>query len=210
VLEHPNGLFRRKQHEEPTDNHATSESTNAYLAVGLLADAIGPDTYHGRDVDEARDHLRTGLAAGATDTEAGRRIEAALEYLADMEAYALEERRLKVRDALAELAPVAAGLTDPAGVPTRTLREQKPTVPAFYHVPRQAADRAIHRFRYSLRHADDCSEESLRNPEASLGRLRDWVYQEVRETPVIYVEGEPLGEYAASRVDRLQAGERDE
>jgi hypothetical protein len=189
--------------DDDTDNRSDVLNSHAYVAVGLLADAIGPDTYHGGDVDEARDHLRTGLAAGATDTGAGRRIEAALEYLDDLEEKVLEERRLKVRDALAELAPVAAGLTDPAGPPERTPREQKPTVPVFYHVPRPAADRAIHRFRYGLRHADDRNEESLRNPGASLGRLRDWVYQEVRETPVIYVDGEPLAEYASGRVDRL-------
>jgi len=42
-------------------------STNAYLAMGVLADAIGPNTYHNRDVDEAIDHLRTANARGHAD-----------------------------------------------------------------------------------------------------------------------------------------------
>jgi hypothetical protein len=163
----------------------------------VLADAIGPDTYHGRDVGEAIDHLRTGLEAGARDTEAGRRIERALEYLADMEEYALDERRLKVRDALAELAPVAAGITDRdrlAIEPYTLPEDKKPAVPVFYHVPQGAVDRAIRRFQHR--------RENNPTPERRT-YLAEYIYDEIDEQPVIYVDGEPLGEYASGRVESL-------
>ena len=172
-------------------------STNAYLAVGVLADAIGPDTYHGRDVNEAIDHLRTGLEAGAKDTEAGRRIETALECLSDMEEYAPDERRLKVRDALAELAPVAAGVTDRdrlAVEPYAPPEDKKPAVPVLYHVPRGAVDRAIRRFQHR--------RENNPTPERRTP-LAEYIYEEIDERPVIYVGGEPLGEYASGRVESL-------
>jgi hypothetical protein len=172
-------------------------STNAYLAVGVLADAIGPDTYHGRDVNEAIDHLRTGLEAGAKDTEAGRRIETALEYLADMEEYAPDKQRLKVRDALAELAPVAAGVTDRdrlAVEPYAPPEDKKPAVPVLYHVPRAAVDRAIRRFQHR--------RENNPTPERRTP-LEEYIYEEIDERPVIYVGGEPLGEYASGRVESL-------
>ena len=99
-------------------------STNAYLAVGVLADAIGPDTYHGRDVAEAIDHLRTGLEAGAKDTEAGRRIETALEYLSDMEEYALPEDK---KPAVPVLYHVPRGAVDRAIRRFQRRRENNPT-----------------------------------------------------------------------------------
>lgn len=178
-------------------------STNAYLAVGVLADAVGPDTYHPRDVDEARDHLQTGLEAGASDTDAARRVETALEYLADMDAYAPEERHLKVRDALAELAPVAAGVTDrdrEAVDPYALPEDEKPTVPVFYHVPRGAADRAIRRFQ-RRREAVEAGEV----PEKWNHRttLETYIYDEIEERAVIYVADEPLAEYASGRVESM-------
>lgn len=174
---------------DETNDDTDGLSTNAHIAVGLLTDAIGPDTYHGRDVDEAKAHLRTALEDVTPDTEGVGRTEKALEYLAGMDSYVLDERRLKVRDALAELAPVAAGV---AG--DRHRQDEKPTVPVFYHVPPAAVDRAIQLFK--RRRAD--------NPTP--GRrtyLEEYIYQEIDERPIIYVGSEPLAEYASGRVESL-------
>lgn len=69
--------------DHASDGSIDAASTGAYMAVGLLADAIGPDTYHGRDVDEAIGHLRTARADAPVGSEAAERIQAALEYLED-------------------------------------------------------------------------------------------------------------------------------
>jgi len=181
---------------DDTDNRRDVRSTNAYLAMGLLADATGPDTYHGQDVDEARKHLRRGLEAGASDTDAGRRIERALEYLADMEEYAPDERRLKVRDALAELAPTVAGVTDkrPGEGPYAVPEDTKPSIPVFYHIPGAVADRAIERFQ--------TRRESAPAPQHRT-HLADYIHDEIDEWPVMYVGGAPLSEYAAGRVKSM-------
>jgi len=189
---------------DETNDDTDVLSTNAHIAVGLLSDAIGPDTYHGRDVDEAKGQLRTVLEDTTANTEAAERIETALEYLADMDSYALDERRLKVRDALAELAPVAAGVVDHGRLASGgRQQDEKPTVPVLYHVPPAAVDRAIRLFK--RRRAD--------NPTP--GRrtyLEEYIYQEIDERPVIYVGDEPLAEYASGRVESMVIepdGERD-
>jgi hypothetical protein len=73
----------------------------------------------------------------------------------------------------------------------------------FYHVPRPAADRAIRRVRHRIEQRDAERSEGEPTPAP----LREYLYGEVRETPVIYGGGEPLAEYAAGRVDRLQVRE---
>jgi hypothetical protein len=186
----------------PTDSDATAGAdaggtprTNAYLAVGLLADATGEGTYHEHDISKAWEHLHEGLQASDAGTETAGRIEYALETLADLEKVAPDERDFLLREALAELAPIAAGLADHAR--TRTPRQEKPTVPVFYHIPHRAADRAIRRFQHRVE-----GEEEL--PEWwGPGHLTDYLYEEISEVPVIYVDGEPLAEYASGRVDSL-------
>jgi len=190
---------------DETNDDTDVLSTNAHIAVGLLSDAIGPDTYHGRDVDEAKGQLRAVLEDTTANTEATERIETALEYLAEMDSYALDERRLKVRDALAELAPVAAGVADHGRLANDDGRQQdeKPTVPVLYHVPPAAVDRAIHRFK----------RRRANNPTP--GRrtyLKEYIYDGIDERPVIYVGDEPLAEYASGRVESMVIepdGERD-
>jgi hypothetical protein len=109
---------------ESTDADATGRTgaleADAYVAVGELADAIGPNTYHGDRVGEARNHLLQALKRvteeDETESEAVDRVRSALEHLSDLGPLSLEERRIHVRDALADLAPVAAGLTSIEGV----------------------------------------------------------------------------------------------
>lgn len=79
---------------------------------------------------------------------------------------------------------------------TRPRREhEKPTVPVFYDVPKAAVDRAIERFNYR--------REAAATPERGVD-LEAYIYDEIPEQPVIWVDGEPLGEYAGGRVEELE------
>jgi hypothetical protein len=182
---------------EPTENGRTDEAhTAAYLAVGLLADATGEESFPTRDVEEAVDHLQQGRETAPEGSLTADRIEAALvllEEVAEYE-YAPDERDRLIRSALAELAPVAAGLDE--WVPS--LRTTKPGVPVFYQVPQAAADRAIARFRHrrqSVLEGDSELEHTV--------TLAEYLYEEIEEVPVIYVGAEPLYEYVGGRVDSL-------
>jgi hypothetical protein len=178
--------------DDDTDDGTAVLHSCAYVAVGLLASAVGDGPYYEADIDEAWEHLHEGLRAADSNTEGADRVERALSTLADLNDCAPDERDFVIRDALAELAPVAAGLT---GTPERgrTPRTRKPTVPVFYNIPRMAADRAIRRFQQRLERED------------ALGPAHfvDFLYEEVSEEPVIYVDGETLAEYASGRIDRL-------
>lgn len=161
-------------------------NTNAYIAVGLLTDAVDPDTYHERDVDEAKGHLRTALDDVATGTPGAERTASALAALDGLDEATHDDRRRKVSDALAELAPVAAGVAGGRD------REARPTVPVFYHVPSAAVDRALSHFK--RRRANNPTPERRTD-------LKEYIYSEIDEQPVVYVDGEPLGEYASGRVE---------
>ena len=74
--------------------------------------------------------------------------------------------------------------------------DERPTVPVFYNIPPEAADRAIE--HATRRHKTD--------PDRDLETLLlDAVYDEVREVPVVFVGEEPLEEYAADELDALEA-----
>lgn len=203
------------------DDELEALYANAYVAVGQLADAIGPDTYRSRDVVDAKDHLRTGLRniPDGADGDAVHRVESALEYLSDLDRLSLGERRMAVRDALADLAPVAAGLSDSdrlehgsgdageeitMGADSMSLAPtpavQRPTVAAFYQVPPEAADRAIDRFNSRL------EQGKSKQPE----NLTDYVLDEIDQKIAVWVGGEPLGEYAAGRVEEVAIAPDDE
>lgn len=213
--------MERQRHTDADadDDSIDVSQTKAYLAVGLLADAAGPDTYSGRDVAEAVDHLHAAREAAPTGTDTAERLDAALEYLEDVDARRPDshrERHLCVRDALAELAPVAAGITDRDREiegyrdtrPRDEHEDEQPesAVPVFYNVPPAVADRAIQRFERRREAADGAATTGA--------HLKDYIYDEIEEQSVIYVGGEPLADYAAGRVDELvidpDAGRDDE
>jgi restriction endonuclease Mrr len=76
----------------------------------------------------------------------------------------------------------------------------RPTVPVFYHIPPEAAERAIERFRRAQANADRDREVTI----------EEYLYEEIDEQPVMYVGGEPLDEYASDRVDDLVAKSQDD
>ena len=204
--------------------------THAYVAVGALADAIGPDTYHGQDVADARDRLRQARAAAPDRYEGTARVAAAIDALEEIDAHPLEDRHQQVRTALAELAPVAAGVAEdpratPEARPSRDVGgredgthqdvdeeappyvgpphpDDRPAVPVFYPVPEAVADRAITRFNSAV-DAADAGDFSERFADATR-TLEEYIYDEIDPVPVIYVGGEALGDYAADRVDALE------
>lgn len=189
----------------PPNDGRDALSTNAWLAVGLLTDAIEPDTYRGDDVAEAKDHLLTALEGAPADTEAARRSEKALEFLDYLEGDSLDERRLKVRDALAELAPIAAGITptantDPSADDEELPRDkqqpgehEKPRVPVFYPIPPEAGDRAIDRFKRRVE-----AEQAGDIPDGWRGSsLIDYLTDEIESQHIFYIDGEPYAEYAS-------------
>jgi len=90
--------------------------------------------------------------------------------------------------------------TEPSGRPsvddplTLSLNE-RPTVPVFYHIPEDVAERALARFQRRVERVrqGDVDDGS---PHAA-ATFHDYLYDEIAEQPVIYIEGEPLGEYAS-------------
>lgn len=179
--------------DRSTEPNDTLASTNAYLAVGLLSDAIGPDKFYRRDIDEAIDHLKDGLNAAVPGSESAVRIDAALGYLADLDDMpTVGERKLQVREALAELAPVAAGV---AGVDPQAKRpDDKPSVPVFYQVPPAAANRAIEKFKRRRQRIEDGETGQYLDQRA---RLSEYIFDEIHQETVIWVGGETLAEYAS-------------
>lgn len=83
----------------------------------------------------------------------------------------------------------------------QTSSEDKPTVPVFYNVPATAVDRAIERFQHRIENpfGDDSPYQ------AQVVRLRDFIYSEIEETPVMWVDGVPLSRYAADAGVELKA-----
>ena len=82
-----------------------------------------------------------------------------------------------------------------------TASEDKPTVPVFYNAPATAVDRAIGRFEHRV-------ENPLRDDspyQQDVVRLRDFIYSEIEETPVIWVDGVPLSRYVADAGAELKA-----
>ena len=75
----------------------------------------------------------------------------------------------------------------------QTSSEDKPTVPVFYNVPATAVDRAIERLQHRIENpfGDDSPYQ------AQVVRLRDFIYSEIEETPIVWVDGVPLSRYAA-------------
>lgn len=174
-----------------------SASTKAYLAVGLLDGAAGPDTYHGRDVREAIDHLEDGLADAPEGSDTAEQLRAALKKLEEIDDASRGARGLLVHDALAELAPVAAGLTDHDRAANGTAvvpGDEKPTVPVFYNVPETAADRAIDRFR-RRRERVEAGDTGMHLSQRST--LSEFVLDEIDEQLEIFVGSEPYATYAS-------------
>jgi hypothetical protein len=90
-----------------------------------------------------------------------------------------------------------------------TSATDRPTVPVFYSVPAAAVDRAIERFQHRVENpfGDDSPYQ------AQVVRLRDFIYSEIEEAPVIWVDGVPLSRYVADagaelRVERPSSEER--
>jgi hypothetical protein len=104
----------QNQNQNQTPDDCTDDANvAAWLAVSLLADADDADTYDGIAVDEAREHLEAASEAAPRGSAAAVRIGAAREDLAEAaETDRVGKRQVKVRDALAELAPVAVGVAD--------------------------------------------------------------------------------------------------
>jgi hypothetical protein len=99
--------------DSPDDDSTELANTKAWLAVSRLADADDADTYDGAAVGEAREHLEAASEAAPRGSTPAVRIDAAREDLDEAaDSDKVGERRMKVRDALAELAPVAAGVAD--------------------------------------------------------------------------------------------------
>lgn len=78
--------------------------------------------------------------------------------------------------------------TTPLGI------HERPTVPVFYNLPADAVDRAIERFKRR--------RENVASPQRQID-LREYIYDEIDEKPMFFVDGEPLAEYAGGRVDEL-------
>lgn len=70
--------------------------------------------------------------------------------------------------------------------------DEKPTVPVFYHIPQAAADRAIERFKH---------RREYDKAPARTKWLAEYIYDEIEEKHVFWVEDEPLDDYAESRVE---------
>lgn len=171
------------------NDHAEGDSLSVaeaktYVAVGGLADAIGPESYNQRDVSEAVGHLREARARAPEGTDTAERIDTALGYLTGLERLELDKRRVKVRDALADLAPVAAGVAD-----RERNTDERPTVPVFYNIPPEAADRAIAKFEERRKSGPVPGQKVT---------LREFIYNEIDESPVIFVGDAPLAEYASN------------
>lgn len=165
----------------------------ANIAVGLLADATklnDPEYFREDDVAEAIGHLEKARDAAPEGSTAGEAVGAALACLEAIEDVdGTERRRQNVHNALAALAPVAAGISERerlfAEDYPRSERD-KPDSPVFYNIRPEVADRAI----AQVRAGRQGSEEPITSPE-----VLDYIYQEVHEVPVVYVDGDPLGEY---------------
>lgn len=189
-----------------TDTAVDTDGTAALRAaardaVDLLAGAI-EDVYRRGDVEEAEDRLTTAVA-DAPDTTTTARVRRALEYLDNRPTDSrVDERRLEVRNALAELAPVAADrVAGTDDVLTPRPRAERVAVPVFYTIPEIVAERALARFRERL--------DAHRGGDVERGHacLREYVYDEINEQPVLYVGGTPLGEYASGRVPVLHTAD---
>lgn len=76
-------------------------------------------------------------------------------------------------------------------------------MPVFYNVPKRAADRAIEKFAH--RHDLDDGADVAAVDEAAEpgGTLQAYMYDEIREEDVMYVDSESLEEYVAGRVESL-------
>lgn len=184
---------------DPTDTETDIADSRraretAVRAIGHLDAALTENGAQRREMNRALALLEE-VDVDAVDDAIAERVEYAREKVAELEAAAPDEYGAIMAPALAELAPLAAQAAGPSSDVDESRppsEREKPTVPVFYQVPKEAVDRAIERFQ--------------RRRESGTKRrkwLQEYIYDEIQENHVIYVDGGPLEEYAKGRVESL-------
>lgn len=98
--------------DKPT-NETDTIGAASHTAVGVLTEMQNLDTYYARDIEEVIDGIEAGVERpGVAKTAAGERAADAVERLKELKPAAPDEREGLIREALADLAPVAADVAD--------------------------------------------------------------------------------------------------